>query len=277
MLHGPLTFALNAGLVARSTVARGGSTPGVYGFGESFQLLEFLAGRKQIPKEFRPICAYNVNYEPTPHAVGFKGADVCLIEPNGNIEIVLGEYSLNRAAIMRHITNPIKLVDREAAKLTNVWFNKGLLICNEDTRKEVASKLLPLVPPDHENAEMMRLVLSEARGVRRDMMRDMRQAVEQISLPIGMMAYSFQFMPDGRPVFWPPEFQQEIASVVEYFSLPFFEPWRVVMEYGGQPVLEDDLRHYKDEFVPVMGARVADFAREVLVGSKRPALSASAV
>ncbi len=263
LLHGPMTVAIKTGQCGRASIGKGGSTPGTYSFGEMFQLLDFLEGKREIPDELRPICGYHPNYAPGPGAPGFSGADVCLVQPNGIVDIDLDGFKLNRAQIMRYVTTPLKELGREAAKLANSWYTKGLLGANAEARAAASEALVALIPGSFPDREFITGVLQRARPVERDSQADVAELVRRIPLPIGMISYAYQHMPDGRPVFWPADFQQHIASAAARHNLPFLEPWRLVRERGGQPVLKEDLRHYRDEFIPEIATLYADFAAEV--------------
>lgn len=266
LLHGPMTVALKTGQLSRASIGKGASTPGTYSFGEMIQLLDFLEGKRTIPDDLRPICGYNHAYAPGPGAAGFSGADVCLMQPNGIVDIDFDGYKLNRAQILRYVTNPLKEAARELGKLSNSWYIKGVLACNEAVRAEASAELLKAVPEEIEGRDLIVAVLERAHGVACDTDADVGEIIRRIPLPIGMISYAYQHMPDGRPVFWPPDFQQHVQAAAKRYDLPFLEPWRLVMERGGQPVLKPDLRHYTEEFIDEVASLYANFATQVLEG-----------
>lgn len=263
LLHGPMSVAVKSGQMSRSTIGKGASTPGTYSFGEMLQLLDFLEGKIEIPDHLRPICGYHPNYAPGPGAPGLTGADVCLMQPNGIVDVDLHGFKLNRAQILRYVTTPLKELGREAAKLANNWYIKGILACNEEVRSSASTALVAMIPADFGDREFIAGVLENARGVERDSLADVAELVRRIPLPIGMISYAYQHMPDGRPVFWPADFQQHIEASAVRHNLPFLEPWRLVRERGGRPVLKEDLRHYREEFIPEIATLYSNFAREV--------------
>ena len=263
LLHGPMSVAIRSGEMGRTTVGKGGSAPGTYSFGEMIQLLDFLENKMDIPAEFRPICGYHVPYQPGPGAPGFTGADVCLMEPNGVVDIDWDGLKINRAQVQRYITNPLKTLGRDTAKMANNWYQRGILACNEEVRAELAAELIRQVPDNLEGRDLMIGVLDRAHGVKRDAEADLEEIVGRVPIPIGVLAYAYQYLPDGRPMFWPADFNQTIKSVVSRFDLPFLEPWRLVLEHGGEPVLKPDLRHYREEFIPTVATFISRFASEV--------------
>lgn len=264
LLHGPMTVAIKTDLMSRIAIGKGASTPGTYSFGEMLQLLDFLDGKLAIPDELRAICGYHANYAPGPGAAGFTGADVCLMQPNGIVDIDFDGLKLNRAQVLRYVTTPLKPLGREVAKLANQWYIKGILACQESVRAEAAAALLLLVPEHIEGRDLMVAVIERARGVARDTDSDVGELVRRIPIPIGMISYAYQHLPDGRPVFWPPDFQQHIQAAATRYGLAYLEPWRLVLELGGSPVLKEDLRHYREEFIPKIAELYSEFASRVL-------------
>lgn len=263
LIHGPMSVAIKTGEMSRINVGRGGSTPGTYSFGEMFQLLDFLDGKIEIPAEMRAICGYHVNYQPGPGAPNLQGADVCLIEPNGVMDIDFDGLKLNRAQVLRYVTTPLKTAVPDVARTTNHWYSKGILAANEEIRKSSSEQLLAAIPEEIEGRELMVGILERAHGAPRNPPVDLVTLFERIPIPLGIVAYAFQYLPDGRPVFWPPDFQQAIKDAIDRFKLPYAEPWRLVMEHGGKPVLREDMRHYADHFVPTVATYLSGFAADV--------------
>lgn len=271
LLHGPMSVAIKTGQMSRITIGKGASTPGTYSFGEMLQLLDFLEGKKSLPDDLKPICGYHMGYQPGPGAAGMTGADICLIQPNGIVDVDFDGVKLNRAQVLRYVTSPLKVLGREVAKLANSWYIKGILGCNETIRSEASTAIIPQVPDDIDGRELILAVLERTRGVPRNTNDDVGEIVRRIPIPIGMISYAYQHMPDGRPVFWPADFQQHIEAATVRYDLPFLEPWRLVLERGGQPVLKEDLRHYRDEFILDIATLYSNFASEV---AERGALAA---
>jgi len=272
LLSGPLSEGIRRDLIGRAVIGRGGPTPGTYSFGEMFQLLDFLEGKIDIPAEYRSICGYKETYAPGPGASGFTGADVCLIEPNGVVDIDFRGLKLNRAQVQALLAR-LKQISRPAAKAASRWYAQGLLACNDALQKEIATELIAAMPDDFTDRAFIEAVLTEAEGMLRDVADDLAQLRRRIPIPIGLIAYAYQYLPDGRPVFWPPDLQEQIKTAAAQLGMPYIEPWRLVLEHGGEPVLKPDLRHYREEFIPTISTLFARFAAEVAAAA--PATSQS--
>lgn len=267
-LSGPLSQGIRDGIVGRTTIGRGGPTPGTYSFGEMFQLLDFLDGKQEVAVKHRALCGYRDTYAPGPGVKNFAGADVCLIEPNGVVDIDWNGLKLNRAQVRSFIVDPVKPISREAAKAVTTWYNKGILASNDDVRAQTAKQAIALLPKNIDNRTNIADVLENATTTKRDIGADIAELRSRISIPIGVVAYAYQYLPDGRPMFWPADFQERIKASVTELNSPYVEPWRLVLENGGTPVLKPDLRHYQDEFIPTVSALFADFAWEILQQTK---------
>ncbi len=263
-VSGPLSEGIKRGIVGRTSIARGGPTPGTYSFGEMFQLLDFLDGVAEVPAEYRDLCGYREAYEPAKGAPGFAGADVCLIEPNGVVDIEWRGLKLNRAQVQSLIINPLKTIDREAAKAGNRWYNKGLLAANAAVQAEAASALDALIPADFADRARIVDVLQGAAAIARDAQADLAALAARIPIPVGVVAYAFGYLPDGRPMFWPADLNITLKAAAEALGLPFLEPWRLIEERGAETTLKDDLRHYRDDFVPVVADLIAGFAASLM-------------
>jgi hypothetical protein len=272
LLHGPINAATKAGGLRCARVGRNGTIPGAYTLAETLQLLAFLRGEVGMPKDIRPVCDYDPDFEPLTTSAPLGDTNVVLVEPNAPYEIKLGDYRLNRAAILTHVTNPLKVNNRDAAKTANMWFNKGLMSQNDDIRSSCGEKLISLIPPGMANADMVRDVLRHATGHRTSTIEGLKSLRERISQPIGVVTYMFQYMPDGRPVSWPANFHQEVLDAARELGLPVFEPWRLVEKAGPVAALKPDLRHYTDTFMPVMADAIARFA-EVVANNRTAVLT----
>lgn len=259
-LSGPLSEGIKRGIFGRTTIARGGPTPGTYSFGEMFQLLDVLAGTCSVPAEHRDLCGYREGYEPARGAPGLTGADVCLIEPNGVVDIEWQGLKLNRAQVQGQIINPLKAIDKEAGKVGNRWYNKGLLAANAHVQDEAATALDALIPADFADRQRIVDVLRNARAIERDMAADLAALVARIPIPVGLVAYAFGYLPDGRPMFWPANLNITLTAAAQKLGLPLLEPWRLVEQHGAEAALKEDLRHYRDDFVPVVADLIAGFA-----------------
>jgi len=246
--------------------------PPAYSFAEMFQFISVVRGEIVVPGPIMELAGFNKDFQPNPAIGDFEDMDVVLLEPNTPTDIMYGDYVLNRTAILNSILLPIRAAhpDLETAKMTNQWLTNGLLGGDEATQKELAEKLLGLMPKTLPFFDILCDVLVRARTRQHDVADGLRGLHSMIDRPTGVLTFTFRFMPDGRPISWPAGFQDEVLSTANALELPVFEPSRLVEklveQHGVAKVLTADMRHYSDDFMPVVGRAIVDFAVAVVRG-----------
>jgi hypothetical protein len=269
LLHGPLGAAMRKG-TATSSFSRipNGALPSAYSIDEAIQLVRFVEGDITIPTELRPFCAIPQTMDPTTFPGGaLSTADVVVLEVNSPVRIVYRDLCLVRSEIMGRIFEPLRAVQPDIVEAINTWYYGGLLNCEESARRSASEALASSVPSHWENAELLRSILLEARGVARNA-QELEHGIAVLlglieGVPVGVMTYTHQYMPDGRPLPWPPDFVQHQVEAATNLGLPYVQPSRVVQQVGVAQALQDDRVHYRDEFQLVMGDVLVDFAEHV--------------
>ncbi|HEY1706728.1 MAG TPA: hypothetical protein VGG10_00575 [Rhizomicrobium sp.] len=233
-----------------------------YSFGEMFQVIDVLRGQKEIPAYLRYLSGIPSELVPVPSARDFSDIDVALIEPSTPVELTFRGVSINRTRIqglMRDVVGK----EREPFKARNRWLRLGLMDRNEQIRREASETLLGFIHGDSEADELARAVIRETEVSRSNIPDSFRKMKALLGRPIGVLIYIFRYMPDGRPISWPAGFREDIVAAAQEANLPFFEPVRLVQEYGAAQALLADLAHYSDAFLPVMGEALTRFAESV--------------
>jgi hypothetical protein len=153
------------------------------------------------------------------------------------------------------------------------WLRTGIEAFDEDVRAEASRALAEMLPTDFDNRELARAVLLETTSTRGDILAGFRMMQELLNKPIGVIAYVFQYLPDGRAVSWPSGFLQEVENAARQLGLPLLQPAEHVRGYsrGMAAALRSDLRHYSDEFVPYMAERIVDFCQNIRDGTRSSA------
>jgi hypothetical protein len=263
-MHGPLMAQLGKSF----TFAKYGPIPGTYTFGEKLQALAVLRGERDVPPEIRPLCAMRPNFGPVARAADFKDVDVVLVEASSPIDLTFRGCKLNRLPLYQQIVDPIVAARPEARKFGSLWYRTGLIGMNEEARARAGAELLKFIPDDMENAELMRAVIQETRPSKGDALEGYRRLRELFGRPMGAVIYIFQYMEDGRAVSWPAGFHEELKAAAEQLKIPVFDPSVIVNQYGVKNALKDDRRHYREDFWPVVGKAMVDFAFSIRDGAK---------
>jgi hypothetical protein len=248
--------------------------PTTYSFDESIQFIRMLRGEISASEEIRALAGFKTSFQPNPAVGDFRAMDVVLIEPSTPTDIVYGDYALNRVALRQCVTDPIQAANPgpEVAKLASRWLHKGLLGGDEVTQTQIAGELIKLMPKSLPAFETLCDVLLSARSRRHEAADGLRTLCSMIDRPIGVLTYTFRYMPDGRPVSWPAGFHDEVLSAAAGLGLPVFEPWKLTTElfekHDVATVMRADLQHYADDFMPVVGRAIFDFAETVARGER---------
>ncbi|MGI8839357.1 MAG: hypothetical protein ACR2F8_00995 [Caulobacteraceae bacterium] len=265
LLHRPLGDFGKLNYNVRARVGTGGQVRENYSFSEMIQFVRMLRGEIVLPPEIKELAGMDARFEPLPGIGDFAGVDVVLLEPSTPVDIVFGDYLLNRTAIIARIVQPIRDANPEPkyARMTNYWMTKGLYAGDVAVQESLGGELAALVTGDTPLERAARAVLIEARAIQRDVAEGMGTLRAMIDRPMGVLTFIFQYLPDGRPVSWPAGFRDDVLAAATHLNLPVFEPWKLVEQYGVAATLKDDLRHYKDEFLPTVAQAIVDFAGQV--------------
>lgn len=257
LLHGPL----NPLARERKRIAfpRYGVFPGVYTFGEMLQALDILLGKRDVPAEIRPLANIQPSFVARPSAAGFDEVDAVLIEPSSPVDIVYRGCYLNRNRLTHYVVAPLKATGREGAKAASQWLRTGLIGTDDDVRAAAAEELIKHVPADLPNKDFIADVIIETRSSKADVLAGFKEISSIVQRPMGVIAYVFQYLPDGRALSWPEGFMEEIMAAADELDLPVFQPADVVRSYGVKEALGEDLRHYKKEFNPFIAEAIAQF------------------
>jgi hypothetical protein len=274
MLRGPLARARNAAHAqtnpAWSEVSRdviiAGPPFATYTFGEIFQALDVYGGKRYLPTEIRPLCGVGPNFSPNPLVL--RRLDGVIVEPNTSNEIEFEGYYLNRAPFLRVLTQ-FKTWGVEARRLAVRLYNQGITAMDDEVRRSTAEKLIKLLPSDLPNRELTTALLRNARGSRRDIRSGFEQLMKMVDVPMGVVSYTWQYMPDGRPISWPAEFGKKVREAAAEFQLPICEPRVLVEQTGVEAALKPDFRHYREEFQPQVASLLTQFALDTVANGKK--------
>ena len=266
MIHWPLTRTPSAN--GELTLDSYGPVREIHTFGEMFQIIDVLKGKRDVPREYRYLAHMHAKLCPVPEAKDFADVEVALLEPSSSIELTFRDIAVNRFAVNRVLRAATGEENREAKKLSAQWMRVGLIGLDESVRKSTAEKLLDHVKPDSKDAELARAVIRETRAFPSDIPGGFRKMQDLLGCPIGVALFVFRYMPDGRAISWPAGFRENILSTAQDLGLPIFDPVPLVVGYGVTPAMSHALAHYSDAFLPVVGKALVDFVQSVCAGGK---------
>lgn len=238
-----------------------------YTLGEMLQTLEVYHGDRYIPTELRAFCGIRRAFAPDPDSSRFA-LDGIIAEPNTSTEIEFEGYYLNRAPVLRML-HPLKRRSRELGKLAGSWYKLGIVGMNADLTRSIGDQIIRALPADYPSRYLVAALLRNARGRRRDIRGGLERVVKATDVPIGVVAYTWQFLPDGRPISWPAGFYQDVLTAARDPELPAYEPRALVEEHGVPKALKTDRRHYREEFMPRVAKSLVEFVHLVVSGRRQ--------
>ena len=235
-----------------------------YTVGEALQALACWRGEKTIPPHLHELCHIGEHNAPSPANSPLDRCDLVLIEPNTSIEIDFEGYSLNRFPVSR-LLKRVEVISPQAKRLSALWFKKGVLAGDDEAKRRLAQQLMPHLPGDFPDRDLLTAFFAGATGRIRDISDGLRQITSYLDVPLGVVAFTWSYMPDGRALSWPDGFHGEVIAAARGLGLPLIDPRPTVQQAGLARAMQD-VRHYRDDFLPVIADLLIDFARSVASG-----------
>jgi hypothetical protein len=247
-------------------------TPFVFTPLAASQLVRFCAGELRVPREVREFCYSDAEFEPPASTFPYmRQAEVALLEPNTSVDIRFGEFFLNQNIVQQVVVERAKQIDVKLGKLARLWKADGLLKQREEVRAEAAGQLLKEYPIREPQDRLVRDVIRDARGYHNledDLYKQIGEFRELLPIPTGIVLYTFQYMPDARAVSWPPDFKSNMISVAKRLGMKVYDPSILVEQYGVEVSLREDMRHFKDEFYPIVSEVLMDYMKETIADQR---------
>lgn len=237
-------------------------TPFCYTPNVALQLVAVSRGEIELPSFMRPLVLMNPRVDIRPDPNCFADLSVTIVEPNTPVDIWFRGFALNSLLVQTEVVNKIRERDPVLGRIAVRWRGEGLLKANEEIRAATAAELIKALRPETADEQFILDMVVEARGERLDE-RGIVSALKKVrdTLPgaIGVALHTFQYMPDGRDVYWPPDFKQHVTNAARGLGLPVFEPSEIIRRHGTAVALEADYRHYKPTFYPIMATALFEF------------------
>ena len=257
-LNNPLLSLVRRNLASPLHVQMGfRRTPFSLSSGGARQLVDFCLGRVDIPRWVRGMCYGDPNHVPSAaQGARLRNADVVFIEMSTPIEFIFDDFVLNQNRFKDTVLLPLQRYGDPVRRLAARWVNEGLQKQNTDVRVASASALLELIPDDSEQNGFIRQTISRthARHVKEaEIYQGLKYVAETLDKPTAVILHNYSYMPDGRPLSWPPSFKEHSRTAAERLGIPVYDPATVVNRHWGKNVMMADLRHYSRGFDATVG------------------------
>ena len=239
--------------------------------GGAIQLLKFCRGELQIPRLVRCGIYADPDHVPADKQTEIiSKIDLALVEYSTPFEITYDGFVLNQNRLKELVSERLDSEDKVVKKQLSRWMG-GLQKDQEEMRAENAAHLLAVLPDESDDDKAVRELVNNA-GSHMIGPVEMRQSLEflqtELNAPIGVVAHNFQYMPDGRPVVWPPEFNEQVTAEAAALGMKVFDPAALVAEHGVEAAVAADFRHWNEDFYPKVAAAFHDFVKVILAESE---------
>ena len=241
-------------------------TPAIYTLDEALQLIRFMRGEMEIPPLFRELCRLSPDEDGLALKPSLETADAVLIEINSPVAIRYSRYALCRSQLISCNLSYFKRTP-DLARTSNAWYHQGLMAENAKVREETAQMLARAIPEDMPDPDLARAVLVDARPHRRDLdglVEGLAELRDAFRGPLGVVTYTHQYMPDGRPLPWPTDFVDQTFAAAKRLDLPVFHPSDYVRAHGVAQALMPDRVHYQSEFSATLAEPLWEFTKKLV-------------
>ena len=272
MLASALADPQQRGAAVTTYYAMRHSWPVCYTVQEALRTVQFYRGERVIPASLRPLCHLPLHFDERSEAAKqFENFDVVLFEPNTYNYLLFDDIPITRTLVDTLIVTPLKAVGGDVADAATVWFNNGLLAGDIPIQLEAAQTLLPELEGRVKDHELIRRVLLEARSVAPSFDAFCTAIAElrnTLCRPFGLVTFTFEYLPNGRPICWPPDLIEKTFEAAKRVAVPCFHPADIVRKHGTRIAMQENRRLYRSEFEPVIGNALLDFAGSLLDARK---------
>lgn len=202
---------------------------------EALQLVRLYRRDLFVPAEFR---RYIISQPDLP--VIAAGALDCIdgifLELCGMEEIRLHGWQLNRRLVEELLLDPVRALSPEAAHLVADWFRNGLLGGRDDVRRDSAAALLRIMPRGDADTAIQRDIIRHAHCTRLDdgAIRDSLSALRAtLGAPLCVLSHALRYLPDGRPLYWPPDHITRLRAICDDLAIQLVEPRQMPPDAAG--------------------------------------------
>jgi hypothetical protein len=261
-LHNPLAHVYK-GTGDNGIFAKMGfrNTPFSLSANTNHQLIDYVTGQVDFPDWIRSLAYADGETQPSEEQgkLIFSG-DVAIVEMSTPAEFSFGGALLNINRFEEVIVSSLSDLASER-KLIGRW--KGALRrANEDVRKQASEEIYHFMP---KNTQEQRNLAEFVRGTSSRMLglEDMTTAIanlrDRLAIPMGLVLYNFNYMPNGTPVSWPADFKENIHQVALRLNMPTVDTADFVAREGVANVMMDDRRHWRPSAFRHVGEILYDF------------------
>jgi len=233
--------------------------------GGALQLLQVMKGEAVLPPLVRRLFHSDADYAiNTAESGTVAGAELFAVETSTPVELSYDGYVINQNRFREVVMDAFR-ARPELKRPANFWNAHGLMKADETLRAQHAGTLLALLDPAREEDRFLIDAVEKTRSCLKtedDYYKALMGFRASFAVPGFVVLHTFSYMPDGRPVAWPADFREVQERAARRAELPVFDPAPVVQAAGTERAMEEDLRHYRPDYLAEMGWNMLQFIRE---------------
>lgn len=231
---------------------------------EHLQTLRIMRGDVVAPRSILPFLPKHIsNEKPQAVAAAIAAADVVLCEICNPVEIFFNGWQLNICSVLGEICGDAAKQDAETGAVARQWYYRGLMQGDDAIRADAAEKYLSLYIERDERSSWRREIVkcARARHVDDDALEaEFRNLNAAIGKPTGIVTHIIRYMPDGRPISWPPDFRNRVIDLAARVEVPLLDPCQLVSKHGLEVALMSDAQwHWAWDFMPTVAETYKGF------------------
>ena len=187
---------------------------------EHLQTLRIMRGDVVAPRSILPFLPKHISNENRKRwRPPSLPPTLLLCEICNPVEILFDGWQLNICSVLGGICADAAKQDAETGDAARQWYYRGLMQGDDAIRADAAEKYLALYPERDEQSAGRREIVKYARVRRVDddaLEAEFRNLNAAIGKPTGIVTHIIRYMPDGRPISWPPDFRNRVIDLAGF-------------------------------------------------------------
>ena len=138
---------------------------------------------------------------------------------------------------------------------------------DDEVKRATALALIPSLEGIVEYPDVAAEILLGLRAIRQDysaFLGSLSEFRREIDVPLAMVTSVYQYLPDGRPLAWPPNHLEMTRNGAHELQIPLFDAVTLVQQHGVSSAMTEELTVYRPEFHPVVGEALFSFLSEIV-------------
>ena len=217
---------------------------------EMLQLVRYYLGKTDIPTMMNTFFIETICQGDFLETGKFLETDFAILEICHPYSIEFGGVSINRTLLWQHLVEPLRSLENEELWIAaQRWYFNGIMELRYDLVAEHALTMLEHMPAATPTNNLHRLIVSGI-TIRKMSLGEMEAHIEEIrrliAAPLAIALHTRRYMPDGRPLSWPPDLARQVAALAANINVPLVLASDIVRQLGVDVALSTDFSYYTE-------------------------------